>query len=159
MPLCVGRVDQDHTGPCLALAGAESRRAGRGAVGDEALVCRAAACPRCEALGFGEAAQAEGRGAVPIGSMNNKGTRPVVVSPLLTGDSSNMAQTQAGRHNEDAPTPWRKGKGGVLRRVPALCLPRRTPQLRAFETGRALASTTRLLRRAAHRPSRPPCSP
>ena len=92
---CIERVGQDHTGPRLALAGAESRRAGRAAVGDEVLVCRASACPRCEALGFGEAPKAKGRGAVPIGSMNDKGTHPIVVDvivpPLLTSDNSSMA--------------------------------------------------------------------
>ena len=95
MPSYIERVGQDHTGPRLALAGAESRRAGRAAVGDEALVSRATACPRCEALGFGEAPKAEGRGAVPIGNMNDKGTHPIVVRvkvpPLLTSDNSRMA--------------------------------------------------------------------
>ena len=91
MPSWVERVGQDHTGPRLALPGAESRRAGRGAVGDKAFVCRATACPRCETLCFGEVAQAEGRVAVSTGSMNDKGARLVVVPPLLTGDSSNTA--------------------------------------------------------------------
>ena len=72
MPSWVERVGQDHTGPRLALLGAESRCAGRGAFGDKALVCRATACPRRETLCFGEVAQAEGRVAVPTDSMKTK---------------------------------------------------------------------------------------